>query len=119
MTEIEQYKANNAVHATLGEYNNYFSEGVFVESTEPLFVKKNWVPYWLWSLLSVPRLSYFEHEQVVSKDTVTKAIQHLSTPEGAEAFKKAFNDSVNDPAHLIGPYDAYNFNWKEKKDSGS
>ena len=96
MTEIEQYTKHNAVTATIGEYNNYYSEGLFVELNEPLFVKKNWVPCWLWGLFSEPRLSYFEHENQ-SVGNVKVPIE--ADPQDTYNFK--YNDDVNDPSYVI------------------
>lgn len=79
MTEKQQ--------AIIGEYNNYFSEGVFVELTEPLFVKKSWVPQWLWNLVSESRPSYFEHDEQTSDPT----------GEAQAIYNFRYNNSVNDP----------------------
>ena len=96
MTEKQQ--------ATIGEYNNYFSEGVFVELTEPLFVKKSWVPQWFWNLVSEPRLSYFEYDKPSIDPAAEAQVSSAKVPHDIgpwDTYNFKYNNGVNDPSHLI------------------
>jgi hypothetical protein len=90
--------------ATLGEYNNYFSFGLFVELNEPLFVKKNWVPQWLWRLVSESRLSYSEHERQSMDSAAVEQVASakVSADDGLwNTYYFKYNNCVNDPQHLL------------------
>jgi hypothetical protein len=96
--------------AVLGEYNNYFSLGSFVELTEPLFVKKNWVPQWLWRLVSEPRLSYSEHERQSPDSAAVEQVAGAKVPAVVGSWNNTYNftydNCVNDPQHLLDTSDA-------------
>jgi hypothetical protein len=77
--------------ATLGEYNNYFSLGLFVELNEPLFVKKNWVPQWLWRLVSEPRLSYSEHERQSLDSAAVEQAAGAKVPFYVDSWPDTYN----------------------------
>ncbi len=73
-----------------------------IELNEPLFVKKNWVPQWLWNLISEPRLSYFDHEKQ-SRPTAEAQVANAKVPTDIgpwSTYNFEFNKGVNDPAHL-------------------
>jgi hypothetical protein len=104
--------------ATLGEYNNYFSFGLFVELTEPLFVKKNWVPQWLWRLVSESRLSYSEHERQ-NLDSAVAGVKVPAPMGKSHHFKYERQGTESVPKQVAsiripdGPWDKYYFKYGE------
>lgn len=75
------------------------------EVMEPLFVKKSWVPQWLWNLVSESRLSYFDHEKPYIDPGAEAQVASAKVPADAGAgawtsYSVNFNNSANYPSHL-------------------